>query len=339
MLFSTIIRKTRIKLDPFTQGIIGASAAQSFAKQTKNHMWLAFVVAFLAGGAADLDIFIKIPGDPIGSYLLHRHFTHSLFFIPFGGAITGAMYWLVFARKRYDIRWVIFYTTLGYATHGLLDACTSYGTVLFWPLSNERISWDIVSIIDLWVTVPLIIGATLAAFRKKRIYAILGLVIAIGYLGLGHIQHEKALELQAQIAKFRNHEIIKGRVMPSFMTNRYFNSVYEATTGYLYTDVIHIPLLGWEQPYSGRTARVKAVHAEDILPTLSERQQKDFKKFNWFAGGYLYRQRVPGRVVYVDGRYSQLPGTFQPMWGIEVFPREPDRPAERYHFERVIPRR
>ena len=46
---------------------------------------------------------------------------------------------LFLISKRFDISfketWI--YSTLGYATHGLLDACTSYGTLLFWPLAKH----------------------------------------------------------------------------------------------------------------------------------------------------------------------------------------------------------
>ena len=45
----------------------------------------------------------------------------------------------------------------GYATHGLLDACTSYGTVLFWPFSNERLTWNNISIVDPLLTIPALI--------------------------------------------------------------------------------------------------------------------------------------------------------------------------------------
>ena len=43
---------------------------------------------------------------------------------------------------------------MGYATHGLLDSCTSYGTQLFWPFSDVRVAWDTMSIVDPLFTVP-----------------------------------------------------------------------------------------------------------------------------------------------------------------------------------------
>ena len=50
---------------------------------------------------------------------------------------------------------------MGAITHGLIDACTSYGTLLYWPISHHRESWDIISIID-----PIFI-ATRFAYRDN----------------------------------------------------------------------------------------------------------------------------------------------------------------------------
>ena len=56
---------------------------------------------------------------------------------------------------------------MGYATHGLLDSCTSYGTQLFWPFSDERVAWDTMSIVDPLFTIPLLVFV-IAAARTQR---------------------------------------------------------------------------------------------------------------------------------------------------------------------------
>ena len=53
-------------------------------------------------------------------------------------------------------RQVWFIALLGYGTNGLLDACTTYGTLLLWPFSNARIAWNNVSVIDPLFTLPLL---------------------------------------------------------------------------------------------------------------------------------------------------------------------------------------
>ena len=53
----------------------------------------------------------------------------------------------------------------GFSTHGVLDACTSYGTQLGWPFSDVRFAWSNVSIVDPLFTAPIVLLAATAARR------------------------------------------------------------------------------------------------------------------------------------------------------------------------------
>ena len=117
----------------------------------------------LAGMAADLDILINSSHDPMLILLYHRYFTHSLLFIPLGGLLVTLGLMLF---KRFRAHWRLTYLAalIGYATHGILDAFTSYDTVLYWPFTNMRVSWDIISIIDPFITIPLILSIVFFSF-------------------------------------------------------------------------------------------------------------------------------------------------------------------------------
>jgi len=47
-------------------------------------LFKACVIGALAGMAPDLDILIRSSSDPLLKLEFHRHFSHSLFFIPVG---------------------------------------------------------------------------------------------------------------------------------------------------------------------------------------------------------------------------------------------------------------
>ena len=163
-------------MDPFTQGVLGAAFSQSFAKRNKIPM---ACIAGVAGGMApDLDIFITSATDTLLYIEFHRHFTHSLWFIPFGSFIVALALWLVF-RKSWNFKNLYFFTALGYSTHALLDACTSYGTRLFWPLSNARISWDAVSVIDPIPSLALFIFVILSFRKRSALLARVGMTFLI----------------------------------------------------------------------------------------------------------------------------------------------------------------
>ena len=85
--------------------------------------------------APDLDVLINSEKNPLLSIEYHRHFTHSFFFIPFGALLIAAFYYL-FLKNKFTFKRIYVISFLAYSTHGLLDACTSYGTLLFWPFSK-----------------------------------------------------------------------------------------------------------------------------------------------------------------------------------------------------------
>ena len=79
--------------------------------------------------AADLDILIRSGDDPLVAWTYHRHFTHSLAFVPVGGVLSGLPF--VWRKPKAKRALIVAATTVGYATHALLDAFTSYGTQLW----------------------------------------------------------------------------------------------------------------------------------------------------------------------------------------------------------------
>ena len=122
-------------MDPLTQGALGASLAQPFSKS--SHILIVGILGFLSGMAPDLDVLIRSKSDPLLFLEFHRQFTHSLIFIPIGGMICASVFHILFAKRaRLTFKQTYLYCTLGFATHGLLDSCTSYGTQLLWPFTN-----------------------------------------------------------------------------------------------------------------------------------------------------------------------------------------------------------
>ena len=141
----------------------------------------------LAGLAPDLDVLIRSNADPLLFLEYHRQFSHALVFVPFG-ALLVAWPLYFFARKSLSWRQTYLACLAGYATHGLLDACTSYGTQLFWPFSDARVAWNNSSIVDPLFTLPVLALVIAAATLGKRLLGILAMAWALFYLGFGWVQ-------------------------------------------------------------------------------------------------------------------------------------------------------
>ena len=283
-------------MDPISQGLLGASAAQlSSQHKIPKSAWF---IGFLAGMAADLDIIIRFPSNPLSFMIYHRHFTHSIFFIPFGGAIVAAF--LCWVHKRYRAIWkdVFIASTAGYATHGFLDVFTSYGTVYFWPFTSNRYSLDWVSIVDPVFTLCLLLGVAWGYRQKSRSIVSTFLLLALSYLGIGGIQHERALMAQDKLAHQRLHP--KGgvhRVMPTFGNLFHWRSVYVSKQT-IFADMIHVPFFA--KPTTYPIMQVPHLQKTDIV---SEKNwQKDLATFNWFSDGLVGVMQTSPLVV-TDMRY------------------------------------
>ncbi|MEM6581360.1 MAG: metal-dependent hydrolase, partial [Pseudomonadota bacterium] len=75
-------------MDPITQGTLGAVLPSGSARK-RTQIITAGLLGFLAGMTPDLDVFIRSSEDPLLFLEYHRHFTHSLIFIPIGGFISS----------------------------------------------------------------------------------------------------------------------------------------------------------------------------------------------------------------------------------------------------------
>jgi inner membrane protein len=303
-------------MDPLSQGVVGAATAQSVSK--RNEILAASAVGFLSGLAADLDVFIRSEHDPLLFLEYHRQFTHSLIFMPVGGLICALVFWFfihIFIKKStLSFTQVYLYSFAGYATHALLDSCTSYGTQLFWPFSSERIAWNNVSIIDPLFTLPILLLIAFALFKRCRLFGQIAAIYAVSYLCLGLVQEHRAFHAAQQLAQSRGHQAIDLTVKPSFMNLIVWKSIYEHE-GHYYVDAIRVA--NDRSFYLGES--IQKLELDRDFPWLDPTSQQaiDIERFRWFSDQHIAVDiNHPNRII--DMRYSMLPNQLDGLWGIDL---------------------
>ena len=302
-------------MDPITQGTIGAVLPQALGKK---NLGIVALLGFLSGMAPDLDIFIRSSTDPLLSLEYHRQFTHSIVFIPFGGLICAVFLFIVFKKiSPFNFKSTWLYCTLGYGTHGLIDACTSYGTLLFWPFSNVRIAWNNISIIDPLFTLPIILFVVLATIKKKNIYSKVGIAWAIIYLLMGIFLHNMAINVGKEIAEQRGHVITRIKAKPSFGNLILWKIIYE-TNDQFHVDATNL-LFG--KIIEGES--VKKLNLEKDFPWLKKNSQqyKDVERFRWFSNNFLAVDPQNKNQI-IDIRYSGIPNEIGGLWGVQLNPNK-----------------
>jgi len=171
-------------LDSLTQIVLGAAIGEAtLGKKVGNK---ALLYGAIAGTIPDLDVILGTFTNTINALEWHRGFSHSLLFSVLLAPVLG---WFVSRLEhRADLGWKpwtkLFF--LGLFTHPLLDAFTSWGTQLFWPLKS-RIALNSIFVIDPLYTVPFLVFTIMVLFYKRqsktrRRLNITGLLISTTYL-------------------------------------------------------------------------------------------------------------------------------------------------------------
>jgi inner membrane protein len=299
-------------LDLLTQGLLGGALALSVAGKKESRS--AAIAGFGAALLADADVFISASSDPLLNVEFHRHFSHALIFIPVGALIAALLLWPLL-RRRLSFKRIYCYAFLGYATAGLLDACTSYGTHLLWPFSDTRIAWSIIAIIDPVFSLVLAIALLVGFKYCKPVPARIGLTLAGAYLLLGLWQHQNALQVATGLAELRGHEIQRIIVKPTIANLVLWRSVYQSN-GRFYVDAIRVGLTR-DRIYPGDSAPM--FDLEQDRPGLDRESvlARDIGRFARLANDYVIKD--PTRInVLTDVRYSMLPTGITAMWGIDL---------------------
>jgi len=302
-------------MDVITQGALGAACAQAVLGKYNKH--IPWTVGALSGMAADLDVFIQFSQEPMSAELWHRNFSHSITFIPFG-ALLVALCLMCFPYFRRKWQLVIMASLIGYATHGLLDAFTPYGTVLFWPWSDVRISWDVVAIINLVFTLPLVLGTAWSVIHQEQSAAVFALLFSGLFLVFNALQHQRALNSVAEYARQHSITLTNIRAMPHLMSSTHWRIIAKNDQCFLIAESI-TPI--------GGVSRVKVVgrfssYSEALVPfKLTAGQQHDLQIFNWFSSGYLLVASKNPWIV-ADGRYTSGSNPVFSFWGVELSPQQ-----------------
>jgi inner membrane protein len=313
-------------MDPLTHGLVGALTAQGVTRHRKKRAVL--TTGFFAALLADLDTFITSPTDPLLNVEIHRQFTHALIFIPIGALVaTLIMFW--FQKKHLSLKEVYLISLIGYATSGLLDAFTSYGTQLLWPFTDTRIAWNIISVVDPLVTAGLLL-ALIMLYRRERhvtgpprssVWAWFGMAWLAFFLLLGYIQLQRAGNITYAIARERGHIIDRMVVKPTLGNRVLWRSTY-ISSDTVYTDGIRLRYFRGYLVYEGDSAPLMVI--QDFGGLHGTTQHHDIQRFDRLADGFLVEHpHEPG--VIGDARYAMLPTSLVPLWGIRLNPDNPDQ--------------
>jgi inner membrane protein len=191
-------------LDTLTHALSGALLARATAPKDAPPRSLPRRVAagFFACAAPDLDFVLGLV-SPLVYLEQHRGPTHSLLLLPFWALLLS---WALARILREPRGWKALYgvCALALGAHIAGDLITSFGTIVFAPLSDARYAWGTTFIIDLWFSGIILAGLVASiAWRGSRLPAVAASAVLVGYVAFQAVQKERALEYARGVAAER----------------------------------------------------------------------------------------------------------------------------------------
>lgn len=311
-------------MDSITQAALGATIAGAVAGKTLGRS--ALLVGAALGTLPDLDVVIDY-GTAVANFTQHRGFTHSLFVLALLSLLLAWALWRWKPVISYQ-RWLAL-AGLILLTHPMLDAFTTYGTQLFWPL-GPPIALNSIFIIDPLYTLPLL--AAIAWFLVKPGQT--GSLMA----GLGVSTLYLIWTLAAQ-------QVISNRIEPAL-----------ADAGLADAPRMVQPMpfntILWRVTVVSDDRRVEAVLGfldGDAPPTLESFPRdpalamqantlEEGQRLAWFTDGFLHYEQVDDLLLATDVRLG-VPGAHPFTFVLARFNGDALEPAPSYRQDRPALRR
>ncbi len=174
-------------MDTITHALVGAVTARATAPKVASDKYLPIKVRVIVGGLAaafpDID-FLSLWINPL-AYIAdwHRAETHSFVMLPVWAMLLGLLFaWI--AKRRHQWQELVIICGLSIFSHIITDLITSWGTMIFAPISGYRASLGLTFIIDPVFTLIILTGLIVALVRHSRVVARSGLVVLAAYVGL-----------------------------------------------------------------------------------------------------------------------------------------------------------
>lgn len=202
-------------MDTLTHALSGALLARVTAPKDAPARSLPRRVAagFFAAAAPDLD-FVLAFVSPLFYLEQHRGPTHSVLLLPLWALLLS---WLLAKMLREPRGWRALYgvTALSLGAHILGDLITSFGTIIFAPVSDVRYAWGMTFIIDLWFT-GIILGGLLTSlvWRQSRVPALAAGAVLAAYVGFQALLKEQALDYAREYAQKQGWSGVELAAMP-----------------------------------------------------------------------------------------------------------------------------
>lgn len=330
-------------MDTVTHGLTGWLISRAIPSETYSREATAAVV--VGSLLPDADNVISLLGSEM--YLrLHRGFSHGF---P-GIAVTSLLVALLLYRfgKWKDLKKLYLLALLGQLSHIALDLLNSYGTQIFQPFSDVRVSFDILFVVDLVFTGIIVAGLLLSRRRTAPARAAMAaLCVYVGFATFLHLRVENAVRNAAEGHGVR---VVSASALPRLAEVRVDNGLLAVTSvGKAWAQqegngLPNLPIpdhpgkypfpagpFAWNgfiddgktylraevDPFSGAVAwKQRVPRGGDVPEVRAVEDIPDVRTYLWFARFPVVQTSRTGEtttLLFSDLRFGEVPGRRRPF--------------------------
>ncbi len=139
----------------------------------EKHVWektgnKALIIGAAVGTIPDLDVLLTLLFSQLERLSIHRGYSQAIFFCLIAAIILAVLFKKIRWTRELEYVSLWIFSFFGLFTQVILDAFATYGTQLFLPFTNWRVSFDSINIVDPFYTVPLLIGVRFTVLLRNR---------------------------------------------------------------------------------------------------------------------------------------------------------------------------
>lgn len=300
-------------MDTLTHALSGALLARATASPENPALPLTRRVAIgaVVGAFPDIDV-LATWISPLAYLYHHRGITHSLLMLPLWTLLLSLLLALTF-RRGPGWRCYVPVVALSLLVHILGDCITTFGTMIFAPLSDYRFELGTTFIIDLWFSGILLAGLAVSLlWRRSRLPAVSAMIVLVAYVGLQYANLREAVDFgERAVREFGLGPAKRISALPRPVSPYNWMVILEFEEGYRYT---HINLRRQQileaRPDDGFIARLDAAYrplsearwdtalrygaGADAAAVRAAFESPQFEFFRWFSAYPVLHGVEPG---------------------------------------------
>jgi len=287
-------------LDSLSQIVLGAACGEAVAgRQLKNK---ALFWGAIGGTIPDLDTFLTPFFDEVKGLLVHRSYTHSMFFAFVLAPLLAAVLYRFNKTVTYMTWFWIFFWSL--ITHPLLDCFTGYGTPLFLPFSTYRVDINSIFIIDPVYTL-IYIFCLIHVMRardyidQRQKWNWRGIVLSTSYLLFTVVNQGYHNNCFKEALREQNIKYTESYAAPTALNQVLYYNYTVTDSGYYHA---------YHSWFDSKPIRFTFYPKNDQLLPAPLHHDPNILKLKYFAKGYYCFLEEEGKLYFCDVRFGKIGG-------------------------------